>query len=51
MKKEKIQDFRLSLDEYVAKMNNLKLTNPKMMDLIVPANNKGMTLEEWKKIS
>jgi len=40
-----------SKDEYVAKMNNLKLTNPKMMDLIVPANNKGMTLEEWKKIS
>ena len=27
-----------SLDEYVAVMNNLKLPNPKMMDVAVPAN-------------
>ena len=27
-----------SVDEYVALMNNLKLPNPKMMDVAVPAN-------------
>jgi sulfur dioxygenase len=27
-----------SMDEYAALMNNLKLTNPKMMDVAVPAN-------------
>ena len=29
-----------SVDEYVDLMNNLKLTNPKMMDIAVPANMK-----------
>jgi len=29
-----------SVDEYVALMNNLKLSNPKMMDVAVPANMK-----------
>src|SRR4249919_1343061 len=38
---EKIYNPRLqvkSMDEYVALMNNLKLANPKMMDVAVPAN-------------
>jgi glyoxylase-like metal-dependent hydrolase (beta-lactamase superfamily II)/rhodanese-related sulfurtransferase len=36
-----------SVDEYVALMNNLKLPNPKMMDVAVPANMKvGLHQEE-----
>jgi sulfur dioxygenase len=36
-----------SADEYVALMNNLKLSNPKMMDVAVPANMKvGLHQEE-----
>ena len=35
-----------SAEEYVEIMKNLKLSNPKMMDIIVPANQKGITLEE-----
>jgi sulfur dioxygenase len=36
-----------SVDEYVALMNNLKLSNPKMMDVAVPANMKvGLHQEE-----
>lgn len=36
-----------SVDEYVALMNNLKLANPKMMDVVVPANLKvGLHQEE-----
>ena len=36
-----------SVDEYVALMNNLKLPNPKMMDVAVPANMKvGLAQEE-----
>ncbi len=36
-----------SIDEYVALMNNLKLSNPKMMDVAVPANMKvGLHQEE-----
>ena len=36
-----------SVDEYVALMNNLKLPNPKMMDVAVPANMKvGLTQDE-----
>ncbi len=38
---EKLYNPRLkvkSIDEYVALMNNLKLPNPKMMDVAVPAN-------------
>ena len=35
-----------SVDQYVEIMNNLKLANPKMMDVAVPANIKGLTLKE-----
>ena len=35
-----------SPDEYIQIMNNLKLANPKMMDIAVPANKKGLTSEE-----
>ena len=34
-----------SKDEYVEIMNNLNLTDPKMMDIAVPANVKGLTLD------
>ena len=47
---EKVYNPRLqvnSVDEYVALMNNLKLANPKMMDVAVPANMKiGLHQEE-----
>jgi glyoxylase-like metal-dependent hydrolase (beta-lactamase superfamily II) len=33
-------------DEYAEIMNNLNLANPKMMDIAVPANLKGLTLDE-----
>jgi glyoxylase-like metal-dependent hydrolase (beta-lactamase superfamily II) len=33
-------------DEYAEIMNNLNLANPKMMDISVPANLKGLTLSE-----
>ena len=35
-----------STDEYIQIMNNLKLANPKMMDIAVPANKKGLTSKE-----
>ena len=35
-----------SKEEYAEIMNNLKLANPKMMDVAVPANLKGLTLNE-----
>src|SRR5579871_5094396 len=35
-----------SMDEYVALMNNLKLANPKMMDVAIPANMKVGYLQE-----
>ena len=35
-----------SSDEYVNMMNNLKLDNPKMMDVNIPANKKGITLDQ-----
>ena len=35
-----------SKEEYAAIMNNLKLSNPKMMDIAVPANLKGFTLDQ-----
>jgi sulfur dioxygenase len=35
-----------SPDEYVKIMNNLNLANPKMMDIAVLANKKGLTLEQ-----
>ena len=35
-----------SKEEYAEIMENLKLSNPKMMDVAVPANVKGLTLEQ-----
>ena len=35
-----------SVEQYIEIMNNLNLPNPKMMDVAVPANVKGMTLKE-----
>ena len=35
-----------NVDQYVEIMNNLKLANPKMMDIAVPANLKGITLDQ-----
>ena len=35
-----------SKEEYAEIMNNLKLSNPKMMDVAVPANLKGLTLDQ-----
>ena len=37
-----------SVDQYVEIMNNLKLANPKMMDVAVPAILKGLTLNQVK---
>ncbi len=34
-----------SKEQYVEIMNNLNLANPKMMDIAVPANVKGFTLD------
>ena len=35
-----------SPDQYAEMMNNLNLANPKMMDIAVPANVKGLTLDQ-----
>ena len=35
-----------SIDQYIEIMNNLNLGNPKMMDVAVPANLKGLTLDQ-----
>ena len=35
-----------SKEEYAEIMNNLNLSNPKMMDIAVPANLKGLTLDQ-----
>ena len=35
-----------SVEEYINIMNNLNLSNPKMMDVAVPANIKGLTLKQ-----
>ena len=35
-----------SKEEYVEIMNNLNLSNPKMMDIAIPANVKGFTLDQ-----
>ena len=46
---ERINNPRLqvkSAEEYADLMNNLNLANPKMMDIAVPANLKGITIEE-----
>ena len=37
-----------SAEEYAEKMNSLNLANPKMIDIAVPANVKGLTLNEIK---
>ena len=37
-----------SAEEYAEIMDNLNLANPKMMDVAVPANLKGLTLEDLK---
>ena len=39
-----------SKEEYVEIMNNLNLANPKMMDVAVPANIKGLTLDRIDKL-
>jgi len=38
-----------SVDEYVELMKNLKLSSPKMMDIAVPANIKGINLKEFEE--
>ena len=38
-----------SAKEYAEIMSNLKLSNPKMMDVAVPANKKGLTLKDISK--
>ena len=46
---EKNNNPRLQVDnveEYIEIMNNLNLANPKMMDIAVPANVKGATLDQ-----
>ena len=35
-----------SVDQYKKIMNNLNLANPKMMDIAVPANVKGLTADQ-----
>ena len=48
IEKEKNNNPRLqvnSKEEYTEIMNNLNLANPKMMDVAVPANVKGLTLD------
>ena len=50
MKKKKNPRLQVnSKEEYIKIMNNLKLSNPKMMDIAVQANKKGVTLKELKK--
>ena len=52
IKNEKDTNPRLqvkSVDEYVEIMNSLKLSNPKMMDITIPANKKGLTLKDITK--
>ena len=39
-----------SANEYADIMNNLNLSNPKMMDIAIPANVKGVTLDQIKSI-
>ena len=49
IKNEKNNNPRLqvnSKEEYAEIMNNLNLANPKMMDIAVPANVKGLTLDQ-----
>ena len=47
--KERKNNPRLQVNsenEYIEIMKNLKLANPKMMDIAVPANKKGLTLKD-----
>ena len=49
IEKEKKNNPRLQIsskEEYIEIMNNLNLANPKMMDIAVPANKKGMTADQ-----
>ena len=49
---EKNNNPRLQVNsskEYAEIMANLNLTNPKMMDIAIPANKKGLTLQELTK--
>jgi glyoxylase-like metal-dependent hydrolase (beta-lactamase superfamily II) len=49
IKNEKTHNPRLqvnSIDEYLLIMNNVKLSYPKMIDTALPANIKGLTLDE-----
>ena len=49
IKNEKSNNPRLqvsSKEEYAEIMNNLNLANPKMMDIAVPANVKGLTINQ-----
>ena len=49
---EKKNNPRLQVDsenQYIEIMNNLKLTDPKMMDIAVSANKKGFTLKDMTK--
>ena len=49
IKNEKNNNPRLQVktpDEYAEIMNNLKLANPEVMDIAVPANKKGLTLKD-----
>ena len=50
--KEKKNNPRLqvkSIEQYKDIMDSLKLSNPKMMDIAIPANKKGLTLKEFVK--
>ena len=52
IKNEKDTNPRLQVnspEEYAEIMRNLKLSNPKMMDIAVPANKKGLTLKDIAK--
>ncbi len=40
-----------SAEEYAEIMNNLNLDNPKMMDIAVPANKKGLTYNDFIKLT
>ena len=40
-----------SANEYKEIMKNLKLSNPKMMDIAVPANKKGIILKDFTKLA
>ena len=49
IEKEKNNNPRLQVnseEEYAEIMNNLKLPNPKMLEIAIPANLKGLTLEQ-----